>query len=75
MLLPGRYAAAARELKFLSIHEGQARDVPDFKGSDLGRCPLVSADFWTSDHLSERSRSVDAFCGTRARETLTLKRT
>ena len=36
--------------------------------------PLVSADFWTSDHLSERSRSVDAFSGTRARGTLTLKR-
>ena len=31
------------------------------KGSSLGRFPLVSADFWTSDHLSERSRSVDAF--------------
>ena len=25
------------------------------KGSDLGRFPLVSADFWTNDHLSERS--------------------
>jgi hypothetical protein len=40
----------------------------------LGRFPLVSADFWTSDHLLERSRSVDAFFGTRARGTLTLKR-
>ena len=40
----------------------------------LGRFPLVSADFWTSDRLSERSRSVDAFSGTRARGTLTLKR-
>jgi trehalose 6-phosphate synthase/phosphatase len=38
------------------------------------RFPLVSADFWTSDHLSERSRSVDAFSGTRARGTLMLKR-
>jgi hypothetical protein len=36
--------------------------------------PLVSADFWTSDHLSERSRRADAFSGTRARGTLTLKR-
>ena len=36
--------------------------------------PLVSADSWTSDHLSERSRRVDAFYGTRARGTLTLKR-
>ena len=50
-------------------------DIPNFKGSDLGRFPLVSADFWTSDHLLERSRSVDAFSGTRARGTLTLKRT
>ena len=49
-------------------------EIPNFKGSFLGRFPLVSADFWTSDHLSERSRSVDAFSGTRARGTLTLKR-
>ena len=49
-------------------------EIPNFKGSDLGRFPLVSADFWTSDHLSERSRSMDAFSGTRARGTLTLKR-
>ena len=45
-----------------------------FPTSYLGRFPLVSADFWTSDHLSERSRSADAFSGTRARKTLTLKR-
>ena len=31
------------------------------EGSYLDRFPLVSADFWTSDHPSERSRSVDAF--------------
>ena len=49
-------------------------EIPNFKGSYLGRFPLVSADFWTSDHRSERSRSVDAFFGTRARGTLTLKR-
>jgi 2-polyprenyl-6-methoxyphenol hydroxylase-like FAD-dependent oxidoreductase len=49
-------------------------EIPNFKGSFLGRFPLVSADFWTSDHLSERSRSVDAVSGTRARGTLTLKR-
>jgi hypothetical protein len=40
---------------------GQESDMPNFKGSYLGRFPLVSADFWTSDHLSERSRSVDDF--------------
>ena len=53
---------------------GKESEIPDFKGSDLGHFPLVSADFWTSDHLSERSRSMDAFSGTRARGTLTLKR-
>ena len=51
------------------------REHPDFKGSELGRFPLVSADFWTSDRLSGRSRRVDAFPGTRAQETVTLKRT
>ena len=53
---------------------GQESEIPNFKGSYLGRFPLVSADFWTSDHLSERCRSVDVFFGTRARGTLTLKR-
>ena len=53
---------------------GQESEIPNFKGSFLGRFPLVSADFWTSDHLSERSRSVDVFLVTRARGTLTLKR-
>jgi len=47
---------------------GKGRDIPDFEGAYLDRFPLVSADFWTSDHLSERSRSVDVFfSGTRAR--------
>ena len=36
-------------------------EIPNFKGSYLGHFPLVSADFWTSDHLSERSRSMDPF--------------
>jgi D-lactate dehydrogenase (cytochrome) len=53
---------------------GQESEIPNFKGSVLGRFPLVSADFWTSDHLSERPRSVNAFPGTRARGTLMLKR-
>jgi len=59
---------------FATDGAGQEREIPNFKASYLGRFPLVSADFWTSDHLLERSRSVDAFFGTRARETLTLKR-
>ena len=46
---------------------GKGCEIPNFKGSYLGRFPLVSADFWTSDHLSERSRSVDAFFPARAR--------
>jgi hypothetical protein len=49
-------------------------EIPNFKGSYLGRFPLVLADFWTSDHLSDWSRSVDAFFGTLARGTRTLKR-
>ena len=57
------------------IGAAKESDIPNFKGSFLGRFPLVLADFWTSDRLSERSRSVDAFSGTRARGTLTLKRT
>ena len=52
----------------------QESDMPDFKGSRLGRFPLVSADIWTGDHLSERPRSVGACSGTRARGTLALKR-
>jgi len=58
-----------------AVGAGKECEIPNFKGSSLGRFPLVSADFWTSDHLSERSRSMDAFSGTRARGTLMLKRT
>ena len=36
---------------------GRGCENPNFKGSNLGRFPLVSADFWTSEHLSERSRT------------------
>ncbi|KAH8097676.1 hypothetical protein JL720_576 [Aureococcus anophagefferens] len=64
---------AAPRLRVLD-RAGQESEIPNFKGSYLGRFPLVSADFWTSDHLLERSRRVDAFSGTRARGTLTLKR-
>ena len=60
--------------KLALTRAGKESEIPNFKGSYLGRFPLVSADFWTSDHLSERSRSVDAFFGTRARGTLMLKR-
>ena len=56
------------------IRAGQESEIPNFKGSYLGRFPLVLANSWTSDHLSERSRSVDVLFGTRARGTLALKR-
>ena len=58
------------------VEAGAAKEseIPNFKGSYLGRFPLVLADCWTSDHLSERPRSVDVFFVTRARGTLTLKR-
>ena len=66
----------ARSGGFGAVRAGAAQEseIPNFKGSYLGRFLLVSADFWTSDHLLERSRSVDDFSGTHARETLTLKR-
>ena len=51
----------------VACRAGQECEIPNFKSSYLGRFPLVLADLWTSDHLSERSRSVDAFFGTRAR--------
>ena len=38
------------------VRAGKGCEIPNFKGSYLGRFPLVMADFWTSDHLSERSR-------------------
>ena len=45
----------------VGLRAGQESEIPNFKGSYLGRFPLVLANSWTSDHLSERSRSVDAF--------------
>ena len=67
-------ARLAALLDRVATRAAQESEIPNFKGSYLGRFPLVSADFWTSDHLTERPRSVDAFSGTRARGTLTLKR-
>ena len=49
------------EDRMAAIRAGQESEIPNFKASYLGRFPLVLADFWTSDHLSERPRSVDAF--------------
>ncbi|KAH8062879.1 hypothetical protein JL720_13121 [Aureococcus anophagefferens] len=48
------HASACVTLAVLS-RAGQESEIPNFKGSFLGRFPLVLADFWTSDHLSERN--------------------
>ena len=40
-----------------SSRAGKGCEIPNFKGWYLGHFPLVSADFWTSEHLSERSRT------------------
>jgi len=70
---PSAWTCYRRYAEFDAVYgrAGQESEIPNFL---LGRFPLVSADFWTSDHLSERSRSVNAFPGTRARGTLKLKR-
>ena len=67
-------AELGQSRRIVEMRAGQESEIPNFKGSYLGQFPLVLANSWTSDHLSERSRSVDAFSGTRARGTLTLKR-
>ena len=58
----------------VSLRAGTGCEIPNFKGSYPGRFPLISADFWKSDPLSERSRSVNVCSGPRARGTPTLKR-
>ena len=63
-------AGSARKVfQDVQLGAGQESEIPNPKASYLGRFPLVLADFWTSDHLPGRSRSVDAFVGTRARNT------
>jgi len=57
-------------LLHVDVRAAKESENSNFKGSYLGRFPLVSADFWTSDHLSERSRSVDPFFGTHVEATL-----
>ena len=42
-----------------SLRPRSGQHTGDFKGSYLGRFPLGLAEFWTSDHLSEWSRSMD----------------
>ena len=66
-------AALARER---SEHEQKKKGekLANFGGSSLGRSPLVSAHFSTSDHLSGRSRRTDPFSGPSASKTPMLKR-
>ena len=66
-LLRAFFASVLDRYERVPYGAGKGCEIPKFKGSSLGRFPLVSADFWTGDHLSERSRRVDAFGGTRAR--------
>ena len=54
-------AEALRCIRAAGARAAKESEIPSFKGSYLGRFPLVSADFWTSDHLLERPRSVDFF--------------
>ena len=70
---PSADALAAPSRNAAPVNSGVAVS-RTFSTYNVGRFPLVSADFWTSDHLSERSRSVGAVAETRARGTLTLKR-
>ena len=54
LLVPALCFAAQNVL----FRAGKGCGIPNFKGSYLGRFPLASADSWTSDHRSERFRSV-----------------
>ncbi|KAH8079492.1 hypothetical protein JL720_9233 [Aureococcus anophagefferens] len=45
----------------LETAQQKESDIPNFKGSDLGRFPLVSADSWTSDHLSLETALLAAY--------------
>ena len=67
-MISGAWTAPGRRAGFLQTYPGSlaaeylARaakgcENPNFKGSYLGRFLLVLADFWTRDHLSERSRT------------------
>ena len=45
----------------VSSRAAKGCEILNFEGSYLGQFPLVSAHFWTSDHLSSSSRTVNAF--------------
>ena len=51
----------------------KVREIPNFRGSSLGRFPLDLAHFWTSDRLSGSSRKMDPFSGPNASGTFVVK--
>jgi len=57
----------------VDLRAGKECDIPNFKGSSLGRFPLVSADFFARAIISRSAlEACMLFYGTRARGTLTL---
>ena len=46
---------------FVFARAAKGCEILNFEGSYLCQFPLVSAHFWTSDHLSSSSRTVNAF--------------
>jgi hypothetical protein len=75
--LVGKLAQGGHAVDIKALATGGAGNGRDtFKGASLGRVPLVSAGFWTSDHPSERSRRVDVLLfGTRTRAGLRVEAT
>ena len=71
---PGLRARPRRRLRERPPGQETGCDMPHSKGASLGRVPLVSADFWTSDHVLERSRRVPACSGTHTHSTLASQR-
>ena len=55
--LAGKLGSLAYVGALVAFRAAKGCEIPNFKGSYLGRFPLVSADLSTSDHLSERFRT------------------
>ena len=59
--LPLYYETIKKPVDLATIRAAKGCESLNFEGSYLGQIPLVSAHFWTSDHLSSSSRTVNAF--------------
>ena len=57
----GRRRRRLPELAAVARRAAKGCEILNFQGSYLSQFPLVSAHFWTSDHLSSSSRTVNAF--------------